>query len=672
MLLQQHEGDVVITGSLSDLSIGDFVHVNGAWVSHPVHKQQFKVSGYSQLIPTTNEDLTLFLSTGVITGIGPHFAKMLVDTFGDQLVSILDQTPDRLLSVSGIGQTKLNQIKQSWKAQREQLSFLTFVMERGLDMNLGKRIWREFYSDAFEVCNQRPYDLISRVTGMSFAMADQLAPNDMQDSDARLMAGVHDVFSDYFKSAHVWMPFDLFFKQLQNRLKWADDVTMDRCQTLIFQQQLAAVQHDDQRWVTSQQYQQMEYQIMDRLDQLQALAPAVSILPDKAVDWVAPLLKNPMATDQTAALLGLLQHPVSVLYGGPGTGKTSMLHALVKILAKKTDRIVCMAPTGKAAKRLGDQVGRRASTIHAMMEYDEKAHTLTPKALDCDVCIVDEMSMVDMPLFLDVLTMLAPGTRLILVGDPDQLPSIGPGQIFSDIIKHSGIPSFKLTTNHRQVSHRGITSLATAILNRQTVPDHLGNDLTMIQVAHDDELEATVLDLFLHRLQNESELSMNDIQILVPIHKGRFGISNLNQVIANRVRGTELPPQKFMVGDRVIQCRNNYSKRVMNGDIGYIKRITNDATDIEFQHGSVSFETADMLDVQLAYAVSIHKFQGSEAPVIILPLIKQWGFFMSMDVLYTAVTRAKSHLFVVGDLRVLNQMIETSKKTERHTQLFQS
>ena len=241
MLLQQHEGDVVITGALSDLSIGDFVHVNGTWVSHPVHQQQFKVSGYSQLIPTTNEDLTLFLSTGVITGIGPHFAKMLVDTFGDQLVSILDQMPDRLLSVSGIGQTKLNQIKQSWKAQREQLSFLTFVMERGLDMNLGKRIWREFYSDAFEVCNQRPYDLISRVTGMSFAMADQLAPNDMQDSDARLMAGVHDVFSDYFKSAHVWMPFDLFFKQLQSRLKWADDVMMDRCQTLIFQQQLAAV-----------------------------------------------------------------------------------------------------------------------------------------------------------------------------------------------------------------------------------------------------------------------------------------------------------------------------------------------------------------------------------------------------------------------------------------------
>ena len=672
-MLNQSEGDVIVTGPLSDLAVGDFIQVDGQWVSHPVHKKQFKVDRFSQLVPTTDEELLIFLSTGVITGIGPHYAKILVNTFGSELVQVLDQSPEKLLSVSGIGDTKLDQIKQSWQAQREQLSFLKFILDKGLELTIGKRLWREYYSDAFQKCENQPYELIESIQGMTFAIADQLAPDSQRFGNTRMQAAIIDVFNHFFKSAHVWMPFDTFFNSLNDRLQWPVADLTQRLQDLIFQQELPVVRDEnDQKWVTSLNYSQVELNIMNALDQLMIAPTPISIEPDKAVQWVMPKLPYRLAVDQVQALEGLLSNNVSILYGGPGTGKTSMLHAYVQVVAKKTDKIICMAPTGKAAKRLAEQVGKRASTIHSMMEYDEKTHSLSPKDLDCDICIIDEMSMVDMHLFLDVMAMLPLGVRLVLVGDPDQLPSIGPGQVFADLISNSSIPSFQLQTNHRQVTHRGITTLASRVLLNDPLTDGLGDDLTLINVTDDDALEATLLDLFLHRVIRTHSVSMDDIQMIIPIHKGRFGISNLNQLIANQVRANHMHTSQWMVGDRVIQCRNNYAKRVMNGDIGYIKKMSADQITIEFQHGLVDFELTEMTDIQLAYAVSIHKFQGSEAPIIILPIIKQWGFFMSMDVLYTAITRAKSHLFVVGDMAVFNRMICSAKKSERSTRLFKS
>ncbi|MGA0241907.1 MAG: AAA family ATPase [Candidatus Marinamargulisbacteria bacterium] len=671
VLLSQTDGEVVVTGPLADVSVGDFLQVQGTWVAHPVHKQQFKVTGFTQMIPATNDELVVFLSTGVITGIGPHYAKILVKTFGDALVHILDNDIKKLLSVPGIGDTKLNQISQSWRAQREQLSFLTFILDHGLDVVIGKRIWRLYYGEALRMCQEQPYHLISTVPGLTFKMADQLAGDGTHDSEARVLAAIHDVFRHYFKSPHVWMPFDDFFRQLNQRLRWDEGPLMERLQALIFDQTLPVIQDDNhQKWVTSTDYNQTELAIMDGLDQFMVAPLVVAIDALKAVDWVREKVPYTLAPDQLDALTGVLSHPLSVLYGGPGTGKTSMLHAYVQVVSKKTDRIICMAPTGKAAKRMSERIGRRASTIHAMMDYDEKSHTLTPKPLDCDVCIIDEMSMVDMHLFLDVLAMVPLGARLVLVGDPDQLPSIGPGQVFSDIIHQSNIPSFRLRTNHRQATHRGITTLAEGILNRRPPSGDMGADLTCIHAPDEATLEGTLLDLFLTDVVKQFSVTMDDIQLIVPIHKGRFGISNLNQKIAHRVRALDVPPSNWVVGDRVIQCKNNYSKRVMNGDIGHIQRITSDEITIAFQHDSVGFEPSEMVDIQLAYAVSIHKFQGSEAPIIILPIVKQWGFFMSMDVLYTAVTRAKTHLFVVGDMTVFHDMIMNAKTSVRLTRLF--
>jgi len=466
------------------------------------------------------------------------------------------------------------------------------------------------------------------------------------------------------------MPFEGFFKQLNQRLSMDDDALMDQLQQRVFSQMLSLVIDGDHRWITLAEYSDAELSIMNAVDAMMSAPSSVQVQSRLAVDWVLPRLSQTLSMDQIEALGGVCEHSVSILYGGPGTGKTSLLRAYVEIVSKKTDRILLMAPTGKAAKRLAEQVGRRASTVHAMMDYDEKSHALTPKPLDADVCIIDEMSMVDMSLFQDIMTMLSPGTRLLLVGDPDQLPSIGPGQVFYDMIHYSNIPSYQLTTNHRQVTHHGITSLAHHILTRESVPSRLGDDLTLIHTNSDDELEMMLLDLFLNKVTADHQVHLNDIQLIVPIHKGRFGISNLNQTIAQEVR----PPKSYspwVVGDRVIQCRNNYSKRVMNGDIGFIRSITNDSIKIQFHHDTIEFEPTDMQDIQLAYAVSIHKFQGSEAPIIILPIVKQWGFFMSMDVLYTAVTRAKEHLYVVGDMTVFNQMVINSKKSLRHTRLFQ-
>ncbi len=668
--MRQADAEKVITGPLADCVVGDYLFVEGDWVSHPVHKQQFKVRSFAHLVPKTNEELTLFLSSGVISGVGPHFAKTLVAAFGDDLVSILDQCPERLLEVSGIGQKKVTSIASSWRLHREQLSFLQFLTPYDVNIQLGKRIWNTYYSGAFDVCKKRPFQLIQDVKGVDFKLADLIAGDSHQLSDARLDAAIYDVFQSFYQTSHVWMPFEGFFKQLNQRLSMDDDVLMDQLQQRIFSQMLSLVVDGDHRWITLAEYSDAELSIMNAVDAMMCAPSAVQVQSRLAVDWVLPRLTQTLSMDQIEALEGVCEHSVSILYGGPGTGKTSLLRAYVEIVSKKTDRILLMAPTGKAAKRLAEQVGRRASTVHAMMDYDEKSHALTPKPLDADVCIIDEMSMVDMSLFQDIMTMLSPGTRLLLVGDPDQLPSIGPGQVFYDMIHYSNIPSYQLTTNHRQVTHQGITSLAHHILTRESIPSRLGDDLTMIHTSSDDELEMMLLDLFLNKVTADHQVHLNDIQLIVPIHKGRFGISNLNQTIAQEVRPS-MSYSPWVVGDRVIQCRNNYSKRVMNGDIGFIRSITNDSIKIQFHHDTIEFEPTDMQDIQLAYAVSIHKFQGSEAPIIILPIVKQWGFFMSMDVLYTAVTRAKEHLYVVGDMTVFNQMVINSKKSLRHTRLFQ-
>ena len=649
LLLKQAEQEQVITGPLSDCAIGDYLEVHGEWVSHPVHKKQFKVLDYHHLVPKTTKELLVFLSSGAISGIGLHFATLLVDQFGDELVRILDHDPQQLLSVSGIGESKLKMISSSWQAHRDQLSFLQYMLTFDIDVKLAKRIWNQYFSKAFDICKTAPFQLIHDVSGISFSIADKIAGASHRSSDARLSAAIQDIFISYYQSSHVWMQFQDFFTKLNRLLNMDEQELLELLQQRVFSQQLIVVIDNDLKWVTLPQYSDCELAIMNAIDALRQAPPSISIQPNKAVEWVIPRLPEMLSSDQLIALEGICDQSVVILHGGPGTGKTSLLSSYVDIVSKKSDRIICMAPTGKAAKRLSEQIGRRASTIHAMMDYDEKSHVLSPKPLDCDICIIDEMSMVDMMLFNDVMQMIPLGTRLVMVGDPDQLPSIGPGQVFHDMIHKSNIPSFKLTTNHRQKTHQGISSLSCNILKREPIPIELGDDFTMVDIKGDDLLEPTIMQLFTDQIIHNHNVTIHDIQILVPIHKGRFGISNLNQKIAQHIRfdGTQHHP--WVVGDRVIQCRNNYSKRVMNGDIGLIESIASDQISIRFHSDLVQFEPSDMQDIQLAYAVSIHKFQGSEAPIIIMPIVKQWGFFMTMDVLYTAVTRAKTHLYVVGD-----------------------
>jgi exodeoxyribonuclease V alpha subunit len=667
--LKTGDGDQVVTGPLSECAVGDYVVVCGGWVSHPVHKRQFSVESFSYLVPKTTHELLIFLSSGVITGVGPHFAQTLVAAFGERLIEVLDDSSNELLGVPGIGKKKLNTIVVSWTQHREQMSFLTFLLARQVEVTVAKRIWNTYYSNAFEVCKNAPYRLIGEVRGVSFSMADAIAGSDHQASDARMEGAIHDVFQRFFRSSNVWMPFALFFDELQQRLNWNENDAMARLQQRVLSQELI-LSVDTQKWVTLPHYSYAELGIVNGMHALMDAPLRVAIQAEIAVNWVKERLSQPLSDDQSAALEGLCRHPVSILYGGPGTGKTSLLKAYVAIVSKKTNHILCMAPTGKAAKRLSQQIGRRACTIHSMMELDEKTNALTPKALNVDVCIIDEMSMVDMMLFVDVLQMLPLGCRLVLVGDPDQLPSIGPGQVFADMIQYSSIPAYKLITNHRQVTHKGITSLAACILKHQPVHAPLGNDLTQLSVTSEDDLEATLMDVFLNRAIAEYGVALGDIQMIVPIHKGRFGISSINQRIAQHLRLPQFKHHLWVVGDRVIQCRNNYAKRIMNGDIGVIQSLSNETVTVQFDASTVVLETSDMHDVQLAYAVSIHKFQGSEAPIVILPIIKQWGFFMSTDVLYTAVTRAKTHLYVIGDLEAFNKMIEMGKSTERFTRLF--
>ena len=376
--MRQADDDLVITGPLSDCEVGDYINVNGVWVDHPVHKKQFKVNKYSHLVPRTSEELMVFLSSGVITGIGPHFAKQLVSAFGDKLIYILDKEPDQLSKISGIGSKKIAMIQSSWTLHRQQLSFLQYVMQFEIDFKLAKRIWSQFYSEAFDVCQNNPYQLIRKVKGVTFEVADKIGQHNpaLLSSDMRISAVIDDLFQSYYSTSNVWMSFDHFYQQLELRLQLQAAVLDSVIQQKLLAQDLVVVTDKDEvKWVTQAYLSDCECTIMDGLLDVLSKTPVVEIQPQKAVEWVSGRSKLQLSVDQVIALEGLLSAPVTILYGGPGTGKTTLLRAYADIVAMKTKKIVCMAPTGKAAKRLGEQVGRRASTIHSLMDYDEKEHS---------------------------------------------------------------------------------------------------------------------------------------------------------------------------------------------------------------------------------------------------------------------------------------------------------
>jgi exodeoxyribonuclease V alpha subunit len=670
VLSRLNEKSVVVTGNLSALCIGDYIEVVGKWVSHPVHKEQFQVASYAAVLPKSLDEWVLFFSSGAITGVGKSVANQLVDAFGADLIAILDKDPKQLLTISGIGEKKLQQITDSWLAQREQLSFMSYCLDRGVSMGIAKRIWGHWNRDALAQCQKNPYALIGKITGINFSVADRLANSALDNSDYRLKACIEDVFRVYAQTANVWMSQSVLLSEIGRRISWPDTVIAESVQQCLFTGDLAAFRDGDVVWMTTPLNHCTEQAIQAKMATLMAEPSLVSCDSDRAVSWLQSKITSQLSSDQYDALMGILCHKVVILYGGPGTGKTSMLQAVVQIMKQKTSHVICMAPTGKAAKRLGDSVKCRASTIHALMDYDEKAHVLTPKPLTCDVCIIDEMSMVDMYLWLDVLKMVPPHARLIMVGDPNQLPSIGPGQVFHDMIHRSKIPSFELVTNHRQQSHRGIPQLAATILVNRPMSRVSGGDLTGIHCTEDRDILRYVVELVQYRANETHGGTVHDIQVLAPIYKGELGLFQLNQVLAETLRPISAPANAFVGGDRVIQCRNNYSKRLMNGDIGYVKTVNSDGITIDIHQRDIVLETVDMVDLQLAYAVSIHKFQGSESPIIILPITRRWSYFMSIGVLYTAVTRAKTHLYVVGDMGVFSDMIRNAKHNYRHTGLW--
>ena len=357
ILLRQKDSEKIITGPLSDCAVGDYLSVEGVWVDHPVHKRQFKVSSFSHLVPKTNEELQVFLSSGVIAGIGPHFAELMIKAFGDELVSVLDESPDRLLQVEGIGKKKLKTISMSWQMHRDQLSFLQYLLSFDIDVSLAKRIWNTYYSESFDVCQQTPYRLIEDIKGVNFLMADRIAGLAHQVADARFMAAIRDVFDSYLKTSNVWMQFDDFFSQLLRRLQLPEDDVLERLQQYVFSQLLSVVVDGDFKWVTLPIYSDGELAIMNGVDAFIQSPLRVSIDAALAVSWVVPRLAVDLSPDQVSALEGICSHSVSILYGGPGTGKTSLLRAYVDIVSKKTNRILCMAPTGKAAKRLESRWG---------------------------------------------------------------------------------------------------------------------------------------------------------------------------------------------------------------------------------------------------------------------------------------------------------------------------
>ena len=671
--LKVDKGGAVVTvvGSLVGIPAGAVLRVSGRFETTARFGEQFRVERYTEVAPQTIDGLRRYLGSGLIKGIGPEFASRIVDRFGIETLEILDSDPARISEVPGIGPSRARAIRQAWSAQREVRKVMVFLQGYGVSPAFAARIYKRYGAAAIARVRENPYRLAFDVWGIGFLSADKLAAalGVARDAPARAEAGVRHVLDDHGSSGHVFVPrprlaqvaaalLDLpedSVDQAIDRLARTGDCAID-----------ASVVEDARApAVYEAGLYRAECALATGLRKLLAMpAPQTEIDRERAIAWYEREAGIALARQQVEAVSTALSAKVAVITGGPGVGKTTIVRGIVSILAKKGVRVALAAPTGRAAKRLADATGASASTLHRMLEWRPAEASFARNAarlLEHDVLIVDEASMLDVRLAADLMAALPPAARLVLVGDVDQLPSVGPGTVLGDIIASGAVPVVRLTEIFRQAAESMIVVNAHRIHDGD-MPDLGGGaarDFFFLE--HDDPAGAAELirDLVTTRLPRKYGLQPHDIQVLSPMHRGELGAGNLNQLLQAALTtgapGVERGARSLRVGDKVMQIRNDYDKEVWNGDSGVIDSIDadGDALHVRFDDRTIEYGIDELDTLALAYAATVHKSQGSEYPAVVVPVHTQHYVMLQRNLLYTAITRGKRLVVLVGTRKAL-------------------
>ena len=669
-----------IVGEMLSINPGETVVLEGEWTTHKQYGAQFKIESYQTVYPSTVEGMRRYLGSGLIKGIGPVTAKRIVDHFGKEALDVIESDPDRLVEVEGLGAKRAKWIIKAWEDQREIHNVMLFLQSHEVGTGYAVKIWKRYGNEAVELIRENPYRLSVDVWGIGFLTADRIAQKMgiPAHSDRRIQAGLLHVLNEAAdKEGHVFLPEDALIESCAEAL----DVPIDAIAPCVAQllSEESIVVNDERVYLPHLYYaEQGAATRCYQLSQVQRIE--LGNIPAE-IEAIEQRDGVTFAPRQKLALEKALTHNLLVLTGGPGTGKTTTIKGLIALLEARKKTIALAAPTGRAAKRMSEATGYEAKTIHRLLKFSPSEMAFEKNfenPLEIEALIVDEISMVDTVLMNSLLRAVPISASVVLVGDVDQLPSVGAGNVLKDVIASGTVEVVELNEIFRQAQTSHIVTSAHAI-NRGEMPyvqNDRDADFFFLEVSEPDQVVETVCGLCAARLPHTYRLdSIEDIQVLVPMYRGETGANNLNRVLQDKLnpRGQEMTRGgiRFRVGDKVMQVRNNYDRDVFNGDIGRVHGIEDDILRVRFQDRVLEYEFSELDELVLAYAMSVHKSQGAEFRAVVMPLTTQHYMMLQRNLLYTAITRARELVVLVGTKQALGIAVRNNRVAERHTTLSQ-
>ena len=667
---------VIIVGNLAALNLGETVRAQGRWVNHKQFGRQFAVDKFESVLPRTIVGIQKYLGSGLIKGIGAKFADRIVEKFGERTLEVIDQFSGKLREVEGIGPERAKRIKAAWSEQKNIRDIMIFLQGHGISSAHAAKIFKQYGENAITVVRENPYQLAKDITGIGFRTADGIASKlgIAADSIHRLKAGLIHTLEGAASDGHTCLPREELVHNASELLETEIKPVETALELLLVTGD--AVSDGEFIYLTGLHH--SECGIAARLADLRRAKlelPAVDF--EKAIAWVEEQTGIELAEAQKQAVQTALTSKVCVITGGPGVGKTTIINSIVRILQAKQCEVLLAAPTGRAAKRMSEATGASAQTIHRLLKYTPHEGGFTHnerRPLKCDLLVIDETSMLDIPLAYHLVKAIPAGASVVFVGDVDQLPSVGPGNFLRDLIESAVIPVVRLTEIFRQAKASFIITNAHRV-NAGELPVLDGPEESDFFFIHEDDPEkvlATIKTLCSDRVPRKFGL---EARVLTPMHKGVCGSENLNRELQAALNPTGPTMQRYgrtyRVGDRVMQIRNNYDKDVFNGDLGRIKNLdlVEQEFTVEFDGREVRYEFTDLDELVPAYAISVHKSQGNEYPAVIVPLLTQHYVLLQRNLLYTAITRGKKRVILIGSKKALTIAVRNNKTAARYSGL---